>query len=1002
MGQKIVVGPINKGLRTDRTAFVIDNDSFPTLVNAYQWRGRIKRKRGTSLLNRLSRYFNSSNVSYSATATITLNGLGAGNLITGFGLETNSAIFPGSVTLVGSTGPITYTDPAMDGTLSPSGTINYSTGAILIPAQAGATVTAIFRYYPVLPVLGLEDLILVPTQFPGTLAFDQKYSYNVVTSFPYPIYDVSFYKNPPASASLPGYVPKTVFTPTTWNGLDYQQFWSTNYAGAFWVTNGIKIPFNSTNLGMQFGVITGAAIVAGGPPAIITLNIANHGLVVGDFVFINEIQGLTGINYQTGYVVSIVANVSINVEFPNATIGGAYTSGGIAQYLTNRSDPTKDCLRFYDGDPTDGNSSSPTLVQGNGWVNFCPPLSRSNFSIADLPLAQYYLIGCRMIVPFKDRLLFLGPVVQSSGGRIAYLQDTIIYSQNGTPYYTASFTGDPSLATTVFNPILVPINQVATAPAYWEDQTGFGGFISVGVSQPITTCNSNEDVLIIGLSTTQTRLVYTGNDLIPFNFYEVNSELGSASTFSVINMDKGVITRGTRGYIITGQTEAQRIDLEIPDQVFQIDLTHNGNERFCAARDYINEWIYFTYPSNNREASEIYRYPDQTLLYNFRDNSWAIFNESYTTYGAFRRSTGFTWATVGLVYPSWDVWNEPWDAGTSTLLQQEVIVGNQQGFILFRDEGTGEATSLEIQGIDGVTGIITSPDHNLSQGDYIIINNVLGTAGTILNGEIYSVTNITKNTFTLNVNPFSGAVTYFGGGVITRMYVPFIQTKQFPIAWEMARKTRLGPQQYLFTNTDNAQITLLIYLSQNSTSPYNIGPIVPDPASLNNSLIYSTVLYTCPESTNLGLTPANVNLQTPTAMNQAQIWHRKNTSLIGDTVQIGFTISDKQMRDLEFSSIQYDITGITNASQAVISTTAQFEVGQLIEINGVVGMIELNGNFYQVVTSTTTSVTINVNSTTFTPYVSGGTIVAVSGINGFAEVELHSFILDVNPSQLLV
>ena len=49
MGEKLVVGPINKGLKTDRTAFVIDNDSFPTLVNAYQWRGRIKRKRGNQV-----------------------------------------------------------------------------------------------------------------------------------------------------------------------------------------------------------------------------------------------------------------------------------------------------------------------------------------------------------------------------------------------------------------------------------------------------------------------------------------------------------------------------------------------------------------------------------------------------------------------------------------------------------------------------------------------------------------------------------------------------------------------------------------------------------------------------------------------------------------------------------------------------------------------------------------------------------------------------------------
>lgn len=125
---------------------------------------------------------------------------------------------------------------------------------------------------------------------------------------------------------------------------------------------------------------------------------------------------------------------------------------------------------------------------------------------------------------------------------------------------------------------------------------------------------------------------------------------------------------------------------------------------------------------------------------------------------------------------------------------------------------------------------------------------------------------------------------------------------QFPVNWGVARKTRIGPQQYLLSTTNNGQIQLLIYLSQNASNAYNTGPIVPSEDPINNSLIYSTVLYTCPESTNLGLTPANINLNMVTATAQAQIWHRINTSLIGDTVQIGFTMSDAQMRDLTFSN----------------------------------------------------------------------------------------------------
>ncbi|MCF1193377.1 hypothetical protein LRR18_17440, partial [Mangrovimonas sp. AS39] len=107
---------------------------------------------------------------------------------------------------------------------------------------------------------------------------------------------------------------------------------------------------------------------------------------------------------------------------------------------------------------------------------------------------------------------------------------------------------------------------------------------------------------------------------------------------------------------------------------------NNGTERFCSQRDFINEWIYFTYPSNQIEATQS-RFPTETFQYNHRDNTWAIFKETYTTYGSFRKKTGFIWATVGLTYPTWSDWNEPWDAGNSTLLQQTVIAGNQQGFV---------------------------------------------------------------------------------------------------------------------------------------------------------------------------------------------------------------------------------------------------------------------------------------------------------------------------------
>lgn len=966
---KLIVGPIEKGLRTDRLPFNIDNDSFPTLINAYEWRGRLKRKRGTSLLGRLTRFFNSNSTSYSAVSTINLSS-GSANILTGFSLQANGNLIPGTVIINDTTASKFYGDGQQNGNLSPaasitgatqanpcvltannsfsigdkvyinyvkgmtqlngntytitnvsgttitinvdstafgaytsggfatdisvtSGTINYATGVITITGGASDAISVMFLYYPDLPVMGLEEFSVSSSFFPGTLAFDTIYSYNISTDSPYNIYDVSFYKNP-VSGTYRDYVAKTTVTPTSWNGQDYQQFWTVNYEGALWATNGTNIPFNITNIGMQYKFITGVSIVNATNPAKASITITAHGLAVGDFLFINEVGGITGINFQTGYVITVTDANTVVVEFPNATLGGAYTSGGIAQYLTNRSDKTKDCIRWYDGDPTDGNATNPSLIGHLGWVNFMPPLSRGSFSLGEQPAAQYYLVGCKMIIPFSGRLLFVGPVIQASGGNPIYLQDSVAFSQAGTPYYTASFTGDVSAANTQFFPILTPGTQTGFPAAYFSDQTGFGGVTSAGLQEPILTGIVNENVLILGFAKRQTRFVYSGDDNNPFLFFTINAELGSSSTFSNITLDRGAVTIGLNGIIITDQTSVTRIDLDIPDQVFHFNLTNTGFARITAQRDFINEWVYFTYLSNQ----QIYTFPNQTLQYNYRENSWAVFNEAYTTYGQFRRQTGYTWAT--LPFATWEAWNEPWNAGISTLLQPQVIGGNQQGFVLFRDMGTNEGNSLYIQSISGTT--VTSPNHTLNDGDYIIINGAIGMNNT--NGFIFSVTEPSTNSFVLGLAPgqLAPSGTYVGGGLIQRMYVPFIQSKQFPVAWELARKTRIGAQQYLISTTSNGQITLLIFLSMNDASPYNLGPIVPNDESTNNTLVYSTLLYTCPESTNLGLTPANTNLQMVTALDQNQIWHRMNTSLLGDTVQVGFTMSDAQMRDTSLSN----------------------------------------------------------------------------------------------------
>ncbi len=72
------------------------------------------------------------------------------------------------------------------------------------------------------------------------------------------------------------------------------------------------------------------------------------------------------------------------------------------------------------------------------------------------------------------------------------------------------------------------------------------------------------------------------------------------------------------------------------------------------------------------------------------------------------------------------------------------------------------------------------------------------------------------------------------------------------------------------------------------------------------------------------------------------------------------------------SVVLANITNITQATQAVVTAANAFVVGQLVTFSGVVGMTQLNGNTYSVVSSTGAAFTINVNSTAFGAYVGGG------------------------------
>lgn len=1025
MSDKIYIGNFPKGLVRNPLPFNIDNDAFPFLYNFYVWRGRVKKKRGTIPLGRLQIQF-SNTAAGSANLTVSPQTYGLFSHITAYSTtggpvtiaasQLGANIAPGTVfkPLVISVGAQTLTDTTGTGTFVITGvgiitaaTINYATGVITFTFSAPGVVAISIvsgSYYSGLPELGLRNFVpsINPTQesivldYPQLLAFDTSYSYQnlVVTSLgSTTFFNTNYYKNPqPAPPEYTNYTPKTSQTPFVWTGQNYQQFWTANFEQALWATNGTP--------GMQIqNIATWVSTTA----TTITITVTGTPAIIGDFVFVNEISGTDNntINGQTGYVTAKTGD-QLTITFPNANISTQTYTGGIIQYLTTNvptaSSPSMgDGIKWYDGDPT-GGTGLPSASSA-GWSNFAPPLSATGVTIDNFFSGSgkpYYLIGAKMIAPYKDRILFFGCYINTSAGTIGgtppiYLQDTVIWSWNGSPYYTSSF--DATVAPIVYHPILTPgtkltglTAQGGSLIAYYVDQTGLGGYLTAGLQQQIVSVGINEDVLIVALTNRQLRLGYTSNDISPFLFFSINSELGASATFSGITLDRGVITFGTYGFALTSQTSSQRIDLQIPDEVFQLTSTNYGAQRINSVRDFYKEWLYFSYSPSNQDSTSLF--PTQTFFYNYREETWAIFYENFTSHGSFWRYQSLTWET--LPYATWEEWTDPWNSGQNQALFPDVVAGTPQGFVVIKGQTTGEAPTGYISGAVAYTAsnpyqtTITSYNHCVSannpnipvinSGDYLLITNAIGSTNinnkicqvqmvidtnnfvvdipfawaiiditkavsavvtleidpygqhnfsvgesitisgvvgmTQVNGNTYTITAISEDTITLNVDS-TGFSTYVSGGiaspqpyqglgVFTRLIQPFMQSKQFPPGWGQGRQVRFGTQQYLLDMTDNGQVTLNLYLSMDPTNVRNDSLPVTNPNDPNDSILYSTLLYTCPESTNLGLTPANTNLQMPTASTQKQIWHRMNTSVIGDTVQFGITLNDEQMRNLEF------------------------------------------------------------------------------------------------------
>lgn len=504
------------------------------------------------------------------------------------------------------------------------------------------------------------------------------------------------------------------------------------------------------------------------------------------------------------------------------------------------------------------------VVANPGSSNFNPG-TNSTLTVAP----TQFLLGALIILPYKDRLVVLntfeGP---NLGGSVRFTQRAR-WSQNGTPFYSNL----PSNAS--------GIAGGGDREAWSEVQPGKGGFIDAPTQESIVSAEFVKDTLIVYFERSTWQLVYTGNELLPFVWQKINTELGSESTFSKVPFDRGVFAVGNYGVITTDSVNVVRIDQKIPDEVFQIQNKNNGVKRVFGVRDYNAQLVYWTFPTNSDEDNQAPSYevtfPNQVLVYNYLDGSWAEFDDSFTCFGYWQRFSDITWAQLGR---SWESSNFSWNSGVLQARYPDVIAGNQRGFVVVYSQlqNLGQnSPSLPISNITNATRLINCPNHNLVNGDYILITSVSGTTG--LNNNIFLVTQATVNTFVLDQGTLSG--TYTGSGLITHLPNIFIQTKEFNPFYENGTSVRVNYVDIYTDRTTDGEFNCSFFTSSNNSVPIETSDVLTSPEP-NPSF----------------------------SSNQTRIWHRIYSNAFGSFFQNLFTLSDTQMRDINITTSNIRIHGL--------------------------------------------------------------------------------------------